>query len=98
MPAPTPLLTLDEASRLIGRAGFGDEHAANIPTAVPGPSRRHSNVTPVSCEENVNWMLRVLIGPLGPLSIVVLGAVVSTVQVTLTRDAVMTGDFIAEIR
>ena len=44
-------------------------------------SRRHSNVEPVSELENVNVAVATPIVPVGPESIVVFGAVVSTVNV-----------------
>ena len=44
-------------------------------------SRRHSNVEPVSELENVNVAVATPIVPVGPESIVVFGAAVSTVNV-----------------
>ena len=54
-----------------------------------GPSSRHSNVAPISGELNVNRGAVSAVGPLGPVSIVVSGAAVSTVKLrtagTLSR-------------
>ena len=58
----------------------GDVHGPNVPTAAPGPSRRHSNVEPASELVNVNVAVLTLIGPVGPPVIVVSGAAVSTVN------------------
>ncbi len=55
-----------------------------MPTVEPGPSRRHSNVEPVSVLVNSNDGDALLIVPVGPAVIVVSGATVSTVNV---RDA-----------
>ncbi len=52
-----------------------------MPVAAPGPSRRHSKLEPVSLEENANVAEFVVIVPVGPESIVVFGAAVSTVKV-----------------
>ena len=49
-------------------------------------SRRHSNVELVSLEENVNVGEFVVIVPVGPVSIVVFGAAVSTVNVRVAGD------------
>ena len=43
----------------------GDVHGPNVPTAAPGPSRRHSNVAFASLEVNVIVALLTLIGPSG---------------------------------
>jgi len=58
----------------------GDVHGPNVPTAAPGPSRRHSNVEFASLEVNVIVVLLTLIGPLAPPVMVVSGAAVSTVK------------------
>ena len=54
----------------------GDEHGWNVPV-----SSRHSNVDPDSLAENVNTGALLLVVPVGPVLIVVSGAVVSTVKV-----------------
>ncbi len=58
----------------------GDVHDCHVPAVAP-VSRRHSNVEPVSLEENVNVGEFVVIVPVGPVSMVVFGAAVSTVNV-----------------
>ena len=57
----------------------GVEHEPQAP-----PSTRHSNVEPAWSAENANVGVASLVGPDGPLSIVVCGAAVSTVKL---RDA-----------
>jgi hypothetical protein len=59
-------------------------HAAYVPVADPGPSSLHSNVEPGSELENPNDGDALLVVPVGPESIVVSGAVMSTVN---ERDA-----------
>src|SRR5439155_1977550 len=46
----------------------------------PGPSSLHSNVAPESAEENVNDGVLSVVGPPGPVRIVVSGGPVSTVK------------------
>ncbi len=55
--------------------GWGDRHGV-----AAAPSSLHWNVEPASLDENVNVALALLTRVEGPLSIDVLGAVVSTVQ------------------
>ena len=52
-----------------------------MPVVAPGPSSLHSNVAPASLDENVNDGEAPLVGPAGPVLIVVSGATVSTVKV-----------------
>jgi hypothetical protein len=53
---------------------------AYVPVAAPGPSSLHSNVDPVSELEKPKDGDALFVVPLGPESIVVCGAAVSTVN------------------
>ena len=61
----------------------GELHAAHVPAAAPGPSRRHSNDPPDSDAENPNDGEASSIDPYGPVSIVVCGGVLSIVKLRL---------------
>ncbi len=50
----------------------------------PPASILHSKVAVLSFDSNVNWGAEVLVGPAGPVRIVVFGGVVSTVNVWLS--------------
>ncbi len=54
-------------------------HDAYVPTVAPGPSSLHSNVA-ASVAENANDGALLVVGPVGPVSTVVCGAVASTVN------------------
>jgi hypothetical protein len=58
----------------------GDVHATHVPVADPGPSSLHSNVDPVSEPEKPNDGDALPVVPVGPESLVVSGAAVSTVN------------------
>ena len=67
-----------------GPSARGDVQSAKLPVAVPGPSSWHSNVAPASVAEKVNAGEESPVAPLGPVLIVVSGAVASTVKVRVT--------------
>jgi hypothetical protein len=58
---------------------FGDVHEPYVPVVVPGPSSLHWNVSVASLLKP-KLALFVVIVPVGPVSIVVCGAVVSTLN------------------
>jgi hypothetical protein len=62
----------------------GDEQLANVPSEPPGPSSRHSIVTPLSFDEKVKLEEAVVTAPDGPVRTVMTGARVSIVTI---RDA-----------
>jgi hypothetical protein len=63
-----------------GPSARGDVQLAYVPVVALGPSSLHSNVAPVSVEENVYEGEATFVVPAGPVLIVVSGAVVSTVN------------------
>ena len=55
----------------------GEAHEAQLPAVLPGPSRRQAKVEPGSSAEKPNCDDVLLVVPLGPDVIVVVGGVVS---------------------
>jgi hypothetical protein len=84
-PTPSVAVTVSVCSPSARGVGvYGESHEN-----VPPPSIAHSNVEPGSLEENSNvGVVSVIVAPAaGPASIVVCGAVVSTVNVRVAGDA-----------